>query len=313
MDFIKLKSETLEALKRIRAHFDATVAVPVDDKGRPLPRPTVKWIHSDREGALLSNEFKKFRAEAGLHHTMSAPHDHDLNPIAERTIGVISELATAIRHNADAPIGFWPSIIGYAVDWHNSMTSAHGSSSADANISPHQRHSGRPPKVMDLAAFGCCAVALNPPTKQHKPSLKERGSLGIFLGRSLGSRGCWDVWVPSPGGGGNVISTSSVQINEEYFDWSPPERRHRPLTSLSHARGVPARPTLQPEGTVTSSVAAAPSAFEAVSELTALELFSGKYCRPKAVKPKTLDLGWKRVDQIDATTVRPAAAGRTTC
>ena len=56
VDFIKLKSETLEALKRIRAHFDATVAVPVDAEGHPMPRPTAKWIHSDREGALLTQQ-----------------------------------------------------------------------------------------------------------------------------------------------------------------------------------------------------------------------------------------------------------------
>ena len=40
----------------------------------------------------MSHKFKEFRGSDGtpLHHTVSPPHDHDLNPIAERIIGVIS-------------------------------------------------------------------------------------------------------------------------------------------------------------------------------------------------------------------------------
>ena len=53
--------------------------------------------------------------------------------------------------------------------WPASITAV-GSSTADANISPHQRFSLVPPRVMDLATFGCRAVVLKPPTHQHKPS-----------------------------------------------------------------------------------------------------------------------------------------------
>ena len=45
----------------------------------------------------MSYSFKEFRAKTGLHFTVSPPHDHDLNPIAERIIGLIAETATAIR------------------------------------------------------------------------------------------------------------------------------------------------------------------------------------------------------------------------
>ena len=88
----------------------------------------------------MSHYFKSFCAENTLHHTTSPPHDHDLNPIAERCIGLISEIAAAIRYASGVSARYWPWIIGYAVDWHNATITAVGSSTADANISPHQRH-----------------------------------------------------------------------------------------------------------------------------------------------------------------------------
>ena len=156
----------------IIAAFDASVGVPVDESGRALPRPRVRHLHSDREGKLMSQMFLDFRADASLHHTTSPPHDHDLNPIAERVIGVISETASAIRatRNFGAPSGYWPWMIAYAVDWHNATIGSVGSSTADASITPHQRFTLRPPRVMDLPAFGCRAIVSKPPTHQHKTS-----------------------------------------------------------------------------------------------------------------------------------------------
>jgi hypothetical protein len=55
------------------------------------------------------------------------------------------------------------------VDWHNNSTTAVGSSTADSTITPHQRLTLSPPRVMDLASFLCRAVAWVPSHKQHKP------------------------------------------------------------------------------------------------------------------------------------------------
>ena len=107
----ELKSEAADAVKRIIAAFNATVGVRIDAEGKPLPRPTVRVVHSDREGKLVSHYFRAFRADARLHHTTSPPHDHDLNPIAERIIGSISETATAIRASSGLPARFWPGVL----------------------------------------------------------------------------------------------------------------------------------------------------------------------------------------------------------
>ena len=241
IEFIKLKSEADAAVKRCIAAFNATVSTPIDEAGHPLPRPTVRVVHGDREGKLMSHAFRAFRTSEFIHHTTSPPHDHDLNPIAERIIGVIAEMAVAIKDSTDAPIRLWPWLINYAVEWHNSLVSSTGSSPADVNISPHQRLTGRPPRVMDLAAFGSRAVVLKPPPHQHKPSLSPRGWVGSFLGRSRYSKGAYDVLV-----GQRVVTSSSVLVDEEHFDWAPPPKRHQPLTALAHAAAPPPRPTLPP-------------------------------------------------------------------
>ena len=187
-DFLKLKSEAASAVKRALAAFDATVGVRLDEHGRPLPKPRVKAVHGDREGELMSHAFKEFRSTEYLHHTTSPPHDHDLNPIPERVIGHISERAASIRIHSGSSPRLWPWIIAYAIDWHNASAGSVGSSTADANVSPYQRFTLKPPAIMDLASFGCRAVVLKPPTHQHKPSLSGRGWVGAFLGRCCGSR-----------------------------------------------------------------------------------------------------------------------------
>ena len=295
VEFIRKKSEAADAVKKIIAAFNATVGTPVDDDGRALPRPKVRIVHSDREGKLMSKHFEAFRAAALIHHTTSPPHDHDLNPIAERAIGSISETATAIRAACDAPVGFWPEIIAYAVDWHNALPSAVGSSSADAALTPHQRLTLRPPSVMDLASFGCRAVVLAPPTHQQKTRLGTRGYVGTYLGRSLNSKGCYAVLVE-----GKVVHSSSVLVDEETFPWSPPERRTRRLTSASHAALRPERPPLAPPSAGNAgSVASAPATLEPLSRLHLLNLFSGPYTRADGLGAALKAQGWATVTQID--------------
>ena len=292
IEFIKSKADAADAVLRIRAAFDAIVATPVDAEGKALPRPRVREIHSDREGKLVSAYFKDLCASESLHHTTSPPHDHDLNPIAERTIGLISEVSTAIRIESSAPIGLWPWIISYAVDYHNSMITSAGSSTADVNITPHQRLTRRPPRIMDLHVFGCRAFALKPPNQQHKPSLSGRGWEGAFLGRARKSKGCYAVWT-----GGQVVESSSVQVDEEYLVWAEPDERKRPLTAASRAPREQLTESLGPDRTVTGGAASAPAAHEL--NLTHLSLFSGSYSRTSGLPSKLTGNGFKRVVSID--------------
>ena len=291
VEFIKFKSEVGAAVKRIVAAFDAIVGTRVDEHGQPLARPRVRALHSDREGGLVSASFNEFRAEASLHHTTSPPHDHDLNPIAERVIGLISETATAVRSMTDAKARLWPWLIAYVVDWHNSTIGSVGSSPGEPGITPHQRLTLVPPRVMDLAAFGARAVVLKPPERQHKPSLSTRGEVGAFLGRSRNSKGTYDVLVA----GGKIISSSSVLVDEDYFDWAPAAKRHQPLTAASRRHSPAPTPSLHRPADASDR-----DDTPDLNALCFLDLFSGAYARTDGLKATLKQHGWSTVDQIDS-------------
>ena len=145
---------------------------------------------------------------------MSPPHDHDPNPISESIIHVIDELSVAFKLQGNVPDGLWPYVVRHAVNVHNCSATSVGTSTSDANISAYQRFTLRQPNVMDLAPIGVRAVVLAPPQHRRKGGLNPRGYVGKFLGRSTHSIDCWDVWA-----NGKVIASSSVVVDEEFYDW----------------------------------------------------------------------------------------------
>ena len=143
---------------------------------------------------------------------------------------MISTLATSYKSQSNAPIGFWPELLRYAVDWHNSVPQGSvGSSTSDPQISPYQRFTLKLPKVMDLGAIGARTVVLKPPTHQSKTTLASRGWVGMFLGRSSDAIGTWEVWVPSIN---RKVRSSSLTIDEEFFPWHG-ANAHQPLVSAT--------------------------------------------------------------------------------
>ena len=179
----------MRATALVMAAFRATVGIPTTPDGATLPCPEVKTIHSDHEGQYESYSFLDFRADNSLHHTMSPPHDHDLNPIAERIIGVIDSLSRAAKSSSGAPVGFWPYLILNAVNWHNTVPGSTGSSTSNELISPYQRFTLRQPACKDMCCFGARTVVLKPKEHQSKGTLATRGWLGCFMGRSQTSKG----------------------------------------------------------------------------------------------------------------------------
>ena len=57
-----------------------------------MPKPAVHLVRHDLESALEGALFSEFRDEFNIGKVTSPAYDHDLNPIAESTIRVISEL-----------------------------------------------------------------------------------------------------------------------------------------------------------------------------------------------------------------------------
>ena len=296
---LKAKSEVRAATERVIANFNATVATRTDESGKPFSRPRVRELRFDHEGGLMSYGFAAFREREGLHLSLSPPHDHDLNPIAERAIGVIDTLATTMREQAKGPIGYWPWFINNAVEVHNATISSTGSSTADSVSTPFQNFTHTQPKVMDLCTLGSRAVALKAPANQAKGQLKARGEIGTFLGRSTGflnpirskSVGTYDVLV-----NGVVREVSSVQVDEEYMMWWGPEKGKWPLTPTTRHSNS----TAQQDEPLAPSVSpgVAPASLND-SGLTLLSLFSGDYHRTNGLPTKLKSHGWHHIVQID--------------
>ena len=300
--FMKQKSEIVDMTKLVIAEFCATVGVPMTPDQITLEKPRVFSIHSDHEGGYLSHYFADFRADTLLHHTMSPPHDHDLNPIAEKVIGDLSALSRTFKLSSNCPSGFWPYMIVNAVNWHNETNGSTGSSSASEQLSPHQNFTLKQPNGMDLPAFGCRAVAIKPSPHKVKTDLSPRGWMCILLGRSQTSIGAYNLWCPALG---KVICSSHILCDEENFPWFG-TKAHRLLTATSKAL-VPALPqTLDTHQTPPSDDAITKGDTVADlnlpptrKELHALSVFSGEYYRSGGLPKHLIDLGWDSVTQID--------------
>ena len=289
VEFLKTKEkrEITTAAARIVSRYNAMVDAGYDDQGRPLPKPKVKIINSDHEASLESSLFESFRTSLSIASTMSPPHDHDLNPIAERSIGVISELACAIRSHSNAPASVWPHLIEQAVNIHNSTSSSCGTSMADPLVSAHQRLTRTQPSVMDIASFGCQAVVLKPPPERKKSDLSSCGYVGKFLGRALGGRtGQWQVLAD-----GKLITSSAVQVDEERFPWHGRDAK-QPL--------APTRPSSSPPHASRGGQDPSTASASDRDSLCALNLFSGPYARAEGLSPRLKQqFGWKRVIDFD--------------
>ena len=297
VEFLKTKSEVINATKRAIAKFNALVGVPVDEEGKPISRPTVRRLHRDHEGQLESSTFETFRANASLHSTTSPPNDHSLNPIAESTIRTIDVLATTYARQCGAPPGFWPEAVRHAVDFHNSSPTSVGSSTADASISPYQRFTLKQPKIMDLCTFGCCAVVLKPPPHINKGALSPRGWVGTFLGRCSDSPGCWEVWVPEIG---RKVRSSSVLVDEERFPWLgkdsyvPLEQPVRSLPPKSLGGNQTGEASSDASASSSTSINDTPK-----RQFNFLNLFSGPYVRTQGLSDRLRYFGWNKVLDLD--------------
>jgi len=286
VEFLKTKEarEEVAAAARIVGRFNALVGAGSDADGRPLPKPAVRVFRHDHEAGMESSLFDRFRADLDIGQVTSPPHDHDLNPIAERCIGSVSTLATSISSDVNMPPTLWTYAIEHAVNIHNCTTGAVGSSTANPLVTPHQRLTLEQPNVMDLASFLCRAVVLKAPEARLKSQLSARGFVGEFLGRS---RGCPHGTQLDVLANGRIVHSSSVQIDEECTPRLGSGSR-RPLL-----RGE------LPEAPDTSRGGANAFGKSNRDALCLLNLYSGPYARAEGLSQRLREHGWSSVVDID--------------
>ena len=291
VEFLKSKDEAMAATERVLARFNSRVGVPLDEDGKPGARPSVRRLHRDHEGKLESHAFDTFRGQRRLDTSASPPHDHNLNPIAERAIRTIDEAATAMFAFSGASVGFWDDHVNHAVNWHNVSSSSIGTSVADAQLSPHQRFTLKQPSCMELCTIGARTVVLKPDPVRNKGTLSNRGWVGCFCGLSRTSIGCFTVWVPSEG---KYVDSSSIQVDEEYFPWRGADAA-QPLTPSTR---VPRQPIPEALGGGGDNDDANDTTLRRVPT-SLLNLFSGPYHRTNGLAERATSFGWRKIEQID--------------
>jgi hypothetical protein len=197
------EKETLRVLKdftqwiRLRYNLKVNTIRSDNELGR---RRTLKWLRSQ-----------------GITFEPSAPHTQAQNGTAERSGGVITERARAMRIAANLPHDLWNEIVNCAVYLRDRTPRE-----SNGWISPYERFytylangRSRKPQLAHLKAYGCRAYAMTSDAQLKKKRLSKldpRAHIGYLVGYN--STNIYRIWIPHKG---IVISTRDVIFDEKTF------------------------------------------------------------------------------------------------
>ncbi len=147
-------------------------------KGERLHNKKMKVVRTDNAKEYLSKEFKGLLNEEGIETQQCTPHEHSQNPYAERTIGVITNIANTLLAQSNAPPKLW----GEAV-----MTAAVVHELTPKKVleykTPFELWRGRKPDLTRLKTWGCLAIPQTP--KHQRWKFDKNGCECIMIGYDL--------------------------------------------------------------------------------------------------------------------------------
>lgn len=154
------------------------------------PGNSILNIHCDGGGEYMSNEFRAYLRNKGIHVFNTQPYAPEMNSLAERLMRTIIEHASAMLWAARLPIGFWASAVKTAVFLYN--RSPH--SALLNEMTPFEAWFGRKPEVGHLKIFGCRAAAHVPDELRSKVDWTSKSSPDcIFIGYSE-TQNLYELW-----------------------------------------------------------------------------------------------------------------------
>ena len=155
----------------------------------------VKVIQSDG-GEMTADVFVNYCKEKGVFRQVTPVGVPKRNSVAERRIGVLTQMTASLLIEAYLPLEFWPDALVAANNIYNflpqtSLNEEPGDGGLFVGISPYEARYGSPPDTRHLRIFGCPAYLL----QRRDETIKEREKLGqkslkvIYLGTAPNGQG----------------------------------------------------------------------------------------------------------------------------
>ena len=154
----------------------------VDAAGRVR---SVNLVRTDNGPDFNSNAFRQVLQLHSITPEPSPPDASNQRGVAERGIGVTSEITRSSLLWACAPLTFWGEAVGHAVTTSNNLPNR----SNPGNRSPYQMvNPDKPPQLSRLQPFGCLSFT-HVPTKGRTAKLNPAASIGFLAGYGISPDG----------------------------------------------------------------------------------------------------------------------------
>ena len=181
---------------------------------------TVRFFRMDDE-PTLGGKFGALMDKYGITQERTAPYTPDQNGKTERSGGVLTRRARAMRISSHLPADMWPEIYKTA-GYVSNRTPRRGLQWR----TPHEALFDKKPSLSHMHPYGCRAYPLRPKIPR-KNKLEPRAMIGYLVGYD--STNIFRIWVPSRG---KVIRTRDVTFDHTRF-YDPKE------LDLAHLLTVP--------------------------------------------------------------------------
>ncbi|RVW83084.1 Retrovirus-related Pol polyprotein from transposon TNT 1-94 [Vitis vinifera] len=235
--FLQSKAETFETFKKFKAFVEK-------QSGK-----CIKVLRTDRGGEFLSNDFKVFCEEEGLHRELTTPYSLEQNGVAERKNRTVVEMARSMMKAKNLSNHFWAEGVATAVYLLNISPTK-----AVLNRTPYEAWYGRKPWVSHFKVFGSVAYTLI--DSHNRSKLDEKSVKCIFIGYCSQSKGYKLYNLVS----GKIIVSRNVVFDEKAsWTWRIP-----PSPTPSHS---PSSPNLSSSSSSQSSEETPPRKFRSLRDI----------------------------------------------
>lgn len=142
----------------------------------------IKILRSDNGKEFCNKDFSDFLAASGIKHQTSTPYTPEQNGVAERMNRTLVERAKCMMFEAKLQKSFWAEAVATAAYIVNRSPSR-----VLAEVTPHEKWTGKKPNISHLKIFGSKAMVHVP--KQNRQKWDSKSREVIFVGYCDNTKG----------------------------------------------------------------------------------------------------------------------------